>query len=411
MSDVIIIGAGPYGLSLASHLRARGVNYRIFGRTMENWRSKMPRGMALKSDGFASNLVDPDSSFTLQAFCQQQGIPYADEGIPVALETFIAYGDAFQRRFVPNLEERMVVGLNGTADGFAVQLDDGEIATAPKIIIGIGISDFTYVPPVLADLPPEFCSHAAAHGDLGQFRGRNVAVVGSGSSAIDIAALLHEAGATTRMVARRSKLSFHSFSPPNAERPLLDRLREPRTGIGHGWRNLFFTRMPHLFRYLPEDVRLRIVANSHGPAGGWFMRDRVMGQFDILEGFTPQSATVADGRVQLQLTGPHGNARTVDADHVIAATGYKVDMAAVKFLDDELRGRITTLERAPVLSRHFETSVPGLYIIGPAAACSFGPGLRFVHGAEATIPPLARHLASSLTASRIVRRPVLAASR
>ena len=54
MTRVVIIGAGPYGLSVAAHLRAHGVAFRIFGAPLDSWRNHMPVGMMLKSDGFAS---------------------------------------------------------------------------------------------------------------------------------------------------------------------------------------------------------------------------------------------------------------------------------------------------------------------------------------------------------------------
>lgn len=402
MSEVIIIGAGPYGLSLAAHLRGRGIGCRVFGRPMGNWRSRMPQGMHLKSDGFASNLFDPGWSFTLKEFCRQQNIGYADEGVPVAIENFIAYGEAFQRRFVPGVEEREVVGLADAPGGFAATLDDGEIVAAGKVVVAVGISDFPYLPPVFADVPAAYLSHASQHAALDAFRGREVAIVGSGSSAIDLAALLHEMGAGVRLVARRPQLRFHDRTE-RGDRRWFDDSRRPVTGIGPGWRNVFYTTTPQLFRHLPDDMRRRIITQAHGPAGGWFMRDRILGKVPIVEGMTPQRTAVKDGRITLQLAGPDGREQTVSADHVIAATGYKVDLRAVKFLEPELRERIAAFDHAPVLSRHFETSVPGLYVVGPAASWSFGPLFRFVHGVGFATPRVARHVASS-----VERRPVAA---
>ncbi len=398
MTEIIIVGAGPYGLSLAAHLRSLGVDFRIFGGPMLNWSTKMPRGMLLKSDPFASNLCAPEGAFTLKDFCQREGIPYADEGKPISVENFIAYGEAFQRRFVPEVEERFVVALDRVADGFAVQLDDGEMVVGRKVVIAIGISDFPYMPATLAPIPG-FVSHASQHVDMGAFRGRELAVVGAGSSAVDLAALLHEGGASVHMVTRRP-LRIHG-RVAGAEPTLAHRLRHPNTGIGPGWKNVFFTRTPHLFRLLPQDRRRHWVEHTHGPAGGWFMRDRVIGKVALIEGFAPSAAEPRDGRVDLHLSGQDGAPRTLTVDHVIAATGYKIDLRAVKFLPETLRGEIALLGPAPELSPHFETSVPGLYIVGPAAAYSFGPLFRFVAGVEFAAPRLARHFAASLS-----RRPM-----
>jgi cation diffusion facilitator CzcD-associated flavoprotein CzcO len=176
--DVAIIGAGPYGLSLAAHLRARGVRLRIFGQPMRGWSMQMPKGMLLKSDGFASNLSDPDGAFTLKRFCAEQGIEYADTGIPVHLDTFITYGLAFQQRMAPDLEDKTVVGLDRSPEGFVLRLDDGEMVAARRAVLATGIGHFRHMPAPLAHLPPAFASHSSCHRDPGAFRHRSVAVIG-----------------------------------------------------------------------------------------------------------------------------------------------------------------------------------------------------------------------------------------
>src|SRR5437870_5999619 len=135
MKDIAIIGAGPYGLSIAAHFRHRGIPFRIFGRPMDSWLAHMPKGMMLKSDGFASNIYDPDADFTLKQFCSERGIEYSDLGLPVGLETFSAYGLAFQERMVPELEDNLVVALDRTSEGFVLGLDNGEAVTARRVVL------------------------------------------------------------------------------------------------------------------------------------------------------------------------------------------------------------------------------------------------------------------------------------
>ena len=180
MLEIVIVGAGPYGLSLAAHFRSQGIRFRIFGRPMDSWLNHMPKGMYLKSDGFASNLSDPDGSYTLKHFCDERGIKYDDLGIPVKLETFGAYGLAFRERMVPELEDKLVVGLDRIQDGFALRLDSGETLTTRRVVLAVGITHFENVPAGLAHLPPEYLSHSFRHRDLEALRGRRVAVIGGG---------------------------------------------------------------------------------------------------------------------------------------------------------------------------------------------------------------------------------------
>jgi thioredoxin reductase len=381
MLDIAIIGAGPYGLSIAAHLRRVGAHFRIFGRLMDSWRAHMPKGMMLKSDGFASNIYDPDNRLTLKDFCAEREIEYADVGIPVRLETFTAYGLAFQERMVPELTEKLVVGLDRLPDGFRLQLEDGEIIVARRVILAVGITHFEFVPTELAHLPAEYLSHSGHHSDLERFRGRSVVVIGAGASATDTAGLLHETGAEVQLVARKKSLKFHGKPTVGKRRSLWQRIRHPQSGLGPGLRSRFFANAPAAFHYLPESLRLWIVRTHLGPSGGWFAKDKVIGRIPVLLGYTPERAEIEDGRVRLHLRALDGTRREILIEHVIAATGYKVDLERLRFLSTEIRSKLKTVENTPVLSSTFESSVPGLYFVGIAAANSFGPVMRFAYGA------------------------------
>jgi len=400
MLNTVIVGAGPYGLSLAAYLRHSGVPFRVFGRPMDSWRAHMPKGMCLKSDGFASNIYDPNSQFTLEKFCAERGIPYSDTGLPVQLETFCEYGLAFKQRMVPELEDKLVVSVEQLPQGYKLRLDDGEVITARTVVLAVGITHFEYVPEALAQLPAEFLSHSARYNDVEVFKGRNVVVVGAGSSALDWAGLLHEAGVNVQLVARRNALKFHN-KPTDRPRSLWQRVQRPQTGLGPGWRSSFYANAPGVFYRLPQDLRLEVVKRTLGPSGGWFIRDKVVGKVPLSLGSTIESAEVQGKQVMLQLRGEDGTTKQITADHVIAATGYKVRIDSLKFLSSEIRSRINAVEQTPVLSPEFESSVAGLYFIGVAAANSFGPVMRFAFGAEFAARTVNRALSKSLSHEQI----------
>ena len=400
---VAVIGAGPYGLSIAAHLRARGVAFRIFGDPMESWRKSMPRGMLLKSEGFASDLYDPAGECTLERYCRAESLPYEPVGEPVPMERFIAYGLEFQRRCVPELEPNKIRMLRRDSHGFALTTDSGETLLAQRVVVATGIAHCGYIPPELAGCPPGLLSHSSAHSDLGGFRARRVAVIGGGSSASDIAALLHEAGAEVQLVARRRALAFHE--PTVEPRPLLQRILAPRSGLGLGWRSRLCTDAPLVFHAMPESLRLRVVKRHLGPAPGWFMKERVVGRFPLHLGFGIRGLEPGRAGVALHIQSPAGEGRTIEVDHVIAATGFRPEVSRLPFLAEQLRSEIAVVEGAPILDRNFACSVPGLYFVGLASANSFGPLTRFAFGAGFTAQRLSQHLAASLPASQSHLQP------
>ena len=391
MTSVAIIGAGPYGLSLAAYLRASGVETRIFGNPMQTWLTQMPKGMHLKSEGFASTLYDPARSLTLGRYCQDQKLPYADIGLPVPLETFTRYGLEFQKRLVPHLETQEVVSLERSGSYFRLGLANGETATACRAVVAAGISHFQYVPPSLAGLSEEFVTHSSHYRDFERFRNRQVIVIGAGASAMDTTAALLDVGADVQVVARNPAVRFHSPSSP-LPRPLNERISSPMTGLGPGWKSWLCTEAPLVFRMMPEKFRLLVVRKHLGPAAGWTIKDKIVGHVPFHLSMSLERAEVVGAGVQLHVQDSAGGKKTFSADHVIAATGYRVDLRRLVFLRPELLQEIRSLENTPELSSHFESSVPGLYFVGAASANTFGPLARFAYGAGFTSRRLSKHL-------------------
>jgi cation diffusion facilitator CzcD-associated flavoprotein CzcO len=394
---VAVIGAGPYGLSMAAHLSALGVPFRIFGEPMGAWRHGMPQGMFLKSEGHASSLSDPAARDTLGAYCKRRNLPYRNFGLPVPLDLFIDYGLDFQRRHVPQVEEASVIALCRSPPGFELVLDNGDAVRAANVVVAVGFAPFRRVPDIFAGIGPDHVSHSGDHHDYSRFSGKAVCVVGAGASATDVAAALYAAKARPHIVTRAAQLRWVSQRTdlPRFERfATLDVLGGGRYGQGYA-----LSQLPNLYRYLPASVRMRIAGGYLGPRGGWPVRECVEA-LPIALAVDIISASERNGEVALVLRHSDGVVDLLHADHVIAATGYKIDLKRIEALSTELLGAINTLGGAPELSRRFESSVPGLYFIGYTALHSFGPLMRFVAGSRFAASSVAQAIAESLHKDR-----------
>jgi thioredoxin reductase len=347
---------------------------------MASWRNHMPSRTLLKSDGFASNLYDPGSAFTLAQYCREQSLPYADVGLPVPIETFVSYGVAFQKRFVPQLEQIDITAVERAGGGFRLNTKNGDVVFARRVVVAAGITHFGYIPPLYSRLPPEHLTHSSQHTDVSGFKHRRVAVIGAGASAVDLAGLLQEAGSETHLIARRAAIAFHepSFEP----RPLIQRILTPRSGLGLGWRSRLCTDAPLLFHSMPGELRRRAVQRHLGPAPGWFAKSRFVGRVASHMGTRMRQVSMRGDNVELEV------------DHVIAATGYRVNLQRLQFLHPDLRKQMAAVEDVPILNRNFQTSVPGLFFVGLASSNSFGPLCRFAYGAKFTAKRISRHLAA-----------------
>ncbi|MBB3882561.1 NAD(P)-binding domain-containing protein [Acetobacter oeni] len=402
-TEIAIIGAGPYGLSLAAHLRAKGLDFRIFGHPMSFWKDSVPADLPLKAEGFALNLFEPGRGFTLEKFCQARGYAYARMGTPVPARVFREYGEAFQKTCVPELYPFMVTHLSGSEGSFTLRLDNGQVVRAVRVVLAVGIGHFAYMPSSVARLPREKVSHTFNTVSFGQFSGRRVVVIGAGSSAVDTAYFLHRAGADVALYVRRSKIWINH--PPQAIRGLkllLTRLKKPRSGLGTGWRSRMACDFPGVFHLLPARLRLRITKGHLGPAASWFTGQAVREEVPVHLGMALESATDARDGLHLKFRNTlTGQLKAVEADHLFAGTGARIDLARLPFLSGALRAAIRTEDNMPVLSGAFESSVSGLYFIGPAAAGSFGPLLRFAWGARFVARRLTRHLTRANARGRL----------
>jgi thioredoxin reductase len=397
---VCIVGAGPYGVSIAAHLQSKGMDFRIFGISMHRWRAQMPKRMLLKSEGRGSSLSDPAGHYTLARYCNERGLPYGEWGEPVSRDVFVQYALSFQRSLVPNLESSMVTAIDKARDMFQLELSSGERLNAEKVVIATGLEHMAYTPPGLGHLPTNLRSHTADHHDLSKFKGRNVTVIGGGQSALETAALLREEGAFARLVVRKPSIAWNP-TPETVRRTLYQRLRRPRTNLGDGLQLWLYCNAPHLFRHLPQRIRFDRSKNVLGPAGAWWLKERVVG-LPVLSSHAVHGSETRGGRAVLYVTDHDGRSRDFVTDHVIAATGYQFQLDRLPFLSEDLRSRLRHERQLPALSPNFESSVPGLYFTGLASIYTFGPAMRFIHGASYTARRVSEHIAAKRRSDKVV---------
>jgi hypothetical protein len=403
--DVAIIGAGPYGLSATAHLRTvKGLDVHTFGEPMCFWERNMPKGMLLRSGWAASQIADPNQSLTMEAY---QAASRTHFSSPVPLDCFMNYGLWYQRQAAPDLDPRKVTRVEPDAKGFRLILAEGETILSRRLVVAAGIGSFTWRPLEFAGLPSSLASHTSEHRELRSFAGKEVLVVGSGQSALESAALLHEGGAEVALVARALKINWLGGVVSSTIQfglgPTISKLLYAPTDVGPAGISQIVAR-PDLVRRLPRPIQDWLRKRSVRPGGARWLVARVQNVPNRL-GRSIVSATPAGDRIKVQLD--DGSARTFD--HVLLGTGYRVDVSKYDFLAPELAQSISRFGGYPKLKEGFESSVPGLHFLGAPGVWSFGPLMQFVVGTHYASRALLRCVAGNAVSDRVrVGEPIVA---
>jgi pyruvate/2-oxoglutarate dehydrogenase complex dihydrolipoamide dehydrogenase (E3) component len=385
--DVVVVGAGPYGLSTAAHLLGYGLEVAVFGKPLELWREHMPSGMLLRSYWWATNLSDPNRQYGLDQYFQEIGQQAID---PLPVETVIDYGLWFQRHTVPNVEATYVQTVERSEGQFEITLSDGRIVHCPVVVMAPGLQYFIYRAPAYSRLPSELVSHSSEHRTFERFAGKSVVIIGGGQSALESAALAYESGARVQLVTRSPIVWIQGDPVFQENRPIIERLRNPKAGISPGWFNWGLEHFPYVFQRLPRSTRDKILGGigRNGPMGASWLKPRLIGKVPLHERQHVQHLKEVDDGLLLTLS----DNQTLKADHVILGTGYRVDVKNLPMLGSSVLPGVRTNTNAPILNNRFESSVQGLYFIGFSSVSSCGPLYRFVVGTEAA----ARRVAGSV---------------
>jgi hypothetical protein len=386
--DVTIIGAGPYGLSAAAYLKAKGLGVRIFGEPMEFWADKMPAGMLLRSPREASTIADPNAALTLEAYEAAHGLKPA---APLPLNTFVSYGKWFQSQLGSTLDRSLVNQVSRQNSTFKIELQNGSSLTSRRVVVAAGIGPFQWIPQVFTQLSPSQVKHCYQGVDIPRLAGKKVAVIGSGQSALETGALLHEGGAEIELIVRRPDLRWigmhgwlHHLGP-------ISKMLYSKHDVGP----LGISRLvayPNLMYHIPLGVKDKIRARAVRAAGSNWLPAR-LAAVKISTGRVVQSAMMVGDEIQLKLS--DGSERRVD--HILLGTGYQVDIAKYGFLAPDLVKEVRQLQGYPDLAGGLRSSVPGLHFVGATAARNFGPLLYFVTGTEFC----SRELATFISKNRV----------
>ncbi|HEY0754556.1 MAG TPA: NAD(P)-binding domain-containing protein [Ktedonobacteraceae bacterium] len=394
--DVVVLGAGPYGLSVAAHLLGKNLQVAVFGKTMEIWRDYMPKGMLLRSYWWATNLSDPQNRFGLERYLiderGQQGFD------PVPGETIADYGLWFQKHAVPKVDETYIEKIERRDEHFEITLVDGRVLTSASVVMAPGLQPYVYRPPEYDHLPRELVSHTAELPTFEHLAGKKVVMLGGGQSALEGSALAYESGVEIELVSRKAIVWLQGEAGFPTKRPLLERLLEPRAGISAGWFNKIEETLPYTFQRLPRSTKDRFLQGmgAHGPMGSSWLKPRLYGKVPLHEQTLMQQVKESAGGLLVSLS----SGQNIQADHLILGTGYRLDLKRLHMLGTSILPHLEHYQGAPVLSSHFESTIPGLYFVGFSSYKSCGPYYRFIVGTGAAARRVAGAAAHHVRATK-----------
>ena len=359
-TNVLIVGAGPFGLSIAALASEKRVQHAIVGVAMEFWRRHMPEGMYLRSA--CDWHLDPSNVDTVERFVELQGKTPKDVE-PLSLDFYLSYVDWFQKR--KNIQPTAVYirRLDHVNDHLLATTDDNTTIRAQKVVLAPGFKHFSKVPHELKQrLAPCRFQHTCDFIDFGEATGKRFLIIGGRQSAFEWAALLIESGASAVHLVHRHESPAFAVADWSWVNPMVDNLVQD----------------PNWFRRLSNEEKQSITQRL------W-----AEGRLKIEPWLEPR---LADDRVKIwprtevikcnELDGSHrielSNGEIVEVDEIVLATGYKVDVGKLPYLaNGNLLERLETRNGYPCLDDHFETSIPGLFVTSMPAAQDFGPYFGF----------------------------------
>ncbi|MEH6937517.1 NAD(P)-binding domain-containing protein [Bacillus sp. JJ664] len=374
MLDVIIIGSGPFGISLAAHAVSSNLDYKLFGYPMDFWKNTMPQDMFIRTPHEFVSFSDAKNELTVQQFSYETGVELVT---PLPRPIFVEYANWFSEKAGIEFTTELITNVEKKDEFFEVTSESGDLYLTKNVIVATGVEHYKYLPEFLIKFPTHLVSHTSGYTDFSKFKGKKVVVLGSGQSAWEAAGLLYRDGADVELIYRKEGPNYAgSRENEIALRDLGDiffnlSLEEKKEGWGQSPGSVAHFLKPYVEGLVPQ-----------------------IGEVSI-----EQIKQISDEDLLISLS--NGLEKTVN--HVIAATGFRINIEKAPFFDQELISMIEREEdykQFPKLNDSFESSIPGLYFAGPLSSHSHGPTFRFILGLKKTafsiVPSIVRKRENSL---------------
>ena len=377
-TDILIIGAGPFGLAVAAYLKHLGLDYLVVGKPMEFWEKNMPEGMLLRSP--TTWHLDVEAEVTIARYLELEGLT-AQQAEPLSLEFYVRYVRWFQAQKQLNnlpVHIRQLDKIDNTH--FVAITDDDSVIEAKSVVIAVGFKYFTHIPAdIAAVLPINSYSHTCDFVDLKHTKGKRCLIIGGRQSAFEWAALLAEARATAVHIAYRHNTPAFA----EADWSWVESIVEGMTDNPNWYRQLSDSEKKQVTYNLWAEGRLKLEP---------WLKDRILaGNVHLLPNSCVSTCikqTDSSFKVQFDT----GN--TVIVDYIILATGYKSAVENIPFLKNgNILPRLLVHEGYPQLDEHFQTNVSGLFMTSLPAGQGFGPFFGFTVAARASAALIGRCLA------------------
>lgn len=378
---LLIIGAGPFGLSMSAHAKHVGIDHIIVGRPMEFWKRNMPQGMLLRSD--CNWHLDPENEHTINKFLELKRLTYNDVE-PLSVQFYLSYVQWFIEKKQIEVLEAYVQKLDEDVDGFTAYLDNGTTIHAKFVAIAIGLKYFQFIPEsLIKDLPQGSYTHSCDFVDMQSMKDKRVLILGGRQSAFEWAALLNEAGAKAVYLSYRHDTPQFAQSDWAWVNPMIDHIAEE----------------PSWFRKLPlqeqENISKKLWAEGRLKLEPWLAKRIKKDTIKLLPSTRLLSCVrIANGELKIMFD----KAPNITADHIILATGFKVNIRKVPFLTgSNILSKLFINNDHPVIDENFQTNLPGLFITSMPAGQDFGPFFGFTIAVRTSAKLIGKCIMESLS--------------